>query len=295
MSYDDEQGYGSRDSGSRGDDAYSTLGGTRQTRTRLPEGNPGTLHGRRPARNTRSLVMAVGVVVLLVAAIAFANLGGGDKSDNVDPAVPGSSRADTAEGTAPTAPTGTDPVTGKNGSIASGFAHDEQGAQSAAANYTVVLGSDQMFNSDGRHKITEAVYAPDVAASRQARIDEAYSGTAFLSSIGLNPDGTPPDALTFISRSNPVGAKIERYSGDQATVAVWYSALFGLAGEGSKNPVSEGWYTTTYELEWVNGDWKVTDFAQKDGPVPVGRDQAASPADQMADAVTEFGGFTYAR
>lgn len=191
MSYDDEQGYGSRDSGSRGDDAYSTLGGTRQTRTRLPEGNPGTLHGRRPARNTRSLVMAVGVVVLLVAAIAFANLGGGDKSDNVDPAVPGSSRADTAEGTAPTAPTGTDPVTGKNGSIASGFAHDEQGAQSAAANYTVVLGSDQMFNSDGRHKITEAVYAPDVAASRQARIDEAYSGTAFLSSIGLNPDGTP--------------------------------------------------------------------------------------------------------
>ncbi|MFF7360262.1 hypothetical protein [Streptomyces sp. NPDC008125] len=298
MSYDDEQGYGSRDSGDRGDGAYSTLGGTRQTRTRLPEGNPGTPHGRRPARTSRSLVMAVGVVVLLVAAIAFANLGGDDSasdSPNADPAAPGISRSDTTGGTAPTAPTGTDPVTGKNGTIASGFAHDEQGAQSAAANYTVVLGSDQMFNADGRHKITEAVYAPEVAATRQSSIDEAYSSASFLSSIGLNPDGTSPGSLTFISRSNPVGARVTKYTGDQATVAIWYSALFGLAGEGSKNPVSEGWYTTTYKLEWVGGDWKVADFSQQDGPVPVGRDQAASPADQMADAVKQFGGFTYAR
>lgn len=59
--------------------------------------------------------------------------------------------------------------------------------------------------------------------------------------------------------------------------------------------MSESWYTTTYQLKWINGDWKVTDFTQKDGPVPVGRDQKASTADDMTKAVEEYGGFTYAR
>lgn len=152
-----------------------------------------------------------------------------------------------------------------------------------------------MFDSVRRREITTAVYAPDVAAARQSDLDKVYSGEEFLASIGLNPDGTAPEGLVFISRSNPVGAKVEKFAGDSASVAVWYSALFGLAGEGSKNPVSESWYTNTFELRWINGDWKVTDFTQKDGPVPVGRDQAASPADEMADAVEQFGGFTYAR
>ncbi|MFE6186915.1 hypothetical protein ACFQ6U_21070 [Streptomyces sp. NPDC056465] len=291
MSQGDERGYGGNEPAGHTDDAYSTLGGTRQTRTRLPRGgDEGDGYGRRPARNSRSLIMVVGVVVLLIAAIAFANQGGGgDTSGN------GAEKATDAAGAGPTAATGTKPVQGRNGTIASGFAHDEQGAQSAAANYAVALGSAEMFDKDRRRDIAAAVYAPDVAAARQDDLDKVYSGQDFLTSIGLNPDGTAPEGLIFISRSNPIGAKVEKFVGDTASVAVWYSALFGLAGEGSKNPVSESWYTNTFELRWIDGDWKVTDFTQKDGPVPVGRDQAASPADEMADAVEQFGGFTYAR
>ncbi|MYX14764.1 hypothetical protein GTY67_15355 [Streptomyces sp. SID8374] len=290
MSPGDEHDYRGRDQGGRADDPYSTLGGTRQTRTRLPDGDADLPHGRRPVRNSRSIVTITGVVVLLIAAIAFANRGGG--SD--DNASSGTKNPGTA-GSAPTAATGTKPVQGKNGTIPSGFAHDEQGAQSAAANYSVALVSDGMFDQERRREISEAVYAPDVAAARRDDLDKVYSQESFLTSIGLNPDGKAPEGLTFISRANPVGTKVEKYLGDTATVAVWYSALFGLAGEGSKNPVSESWYTTTYELKWVDGDWRVTDFTQKDGPVPVGRDQAASSAEEMADAVQGFGGFTYAR
>ncbi|MFD6422790.1 hypothetical protein [Streptomyces sp. NPDC060198] len=294
MSYDDEQGYGSRDSGSRGDDAYSTLGGTRQTRTRLPEGNPGAPHGRRPARNTRSLVMAVGVVVLLVAAIAFANLGGSDKGDNVDPALPGSSRADTAEGTAPTAPTGTDPVTGKNGSIASGFAHDEQGAQSAAANYAVALGSAEMFDKAKRDVILDAVIAPSQIDRFRSTLDEAYSAP-FFKNVGLNEDGTTPSGFTFISRTTPIGTKITNSSAEVTIVDVWCTGLIGLAGEGSTKPVVDGWFTITMELSWVDGEWKAVSHSQKDGPAPVSGDTRASSADEIAGAVSGFGGFTYAR
>ena len=122
-----------------------------------------------------------------------------------------------------------------------------------------------------------------------------YSDPAFLGRIGLDAGGKAPKGLTFISRTNPVGTKVDAFSSDRATVSVWHSTLFGLAGEGSKNPVAESWYTNTFELRWVNGDWRVADFKQKDGPAPVGQDQQASTAEEMAAAVSQFGGLTYAR
>ncbi|MEU9015478.1 hypothetical protein AB0D12_38440 [Streptomyces sp. NPDC048479] len=287
MSLGDEQGYGG-ESGGRTEERF---GGSGQTRTRLPGGGETDVYGgaRRPVRSSRSLITVVGVVVLLIAAIAFANQGGGGAED--DPSGGGGKGA----AGAPTAATGVKPVTEKDGGIPSGYAKDEQGAQSAAANYLAALGSDGMYNKARRDQIVSTVYAPEVAAARKGDLDKVYSGEKFLTSIGLNPDGTAPAGMTFITRFNPVGSKVENFNGGTARVSVWYSALFGLAGEGSKNPVSESWYTNIFELQWIDGDWKVTDFTQKDGPVPVGRDQAASGAKEMADAVRQFGGFTYAR
>ncbi|MFE1953764.1 MULTISPECIES: hypothetical protein [Streptomyces] len=263
------------------DDLY---GGTGQTRTRLPEGS-GDVYGgaRRPVRSSsRSLVTVVGVVVLLIAAIAFANRGDGGSSDEGD----GSSGP--RAGAAPTAASGTKPVD-------SGFAHDEQGVQSAAANYAVQLGSADMFDKAKRDRIVDAVYTPAVASARRGDLDKVYSSESFLTGIGLSKDGVAPSGSTFVSRIIPVGTRTTAYKGDTATVSIWYSSLFGLTGEGTQNPVSESWYTNSYKMRWVDGDWKVEDFTQKDGPVPVGRDQRASTADDMAKAVREYGGFTYAR
>ncbi|MFH8471047.1 hypothetical protein [Streptomyces sp. NPDC017991] len=274
--------------GARGEDGG--YGGTGQTRTRLPD-SAGDAYGgaRRGGRSSsRSLVTVVGVVVLLIAAIAFANRGDGSPDSDDDG---GGGKA----GAAPTAPSGEQPVKSKAGGIPTGYAQDDQGAQSAAANYSVALGSTDMFNADRRREIVATVYAPDVAADRQAGLDQAYSSEKFLSNIGLGKDGTAPGGQTFVSRVIPVGTKVKSATSGSASVQVWYTSLFGLSGDGSTNPVSESWYTTTYELKWVDGDWKVTDFQQKDGPVPVGRDQTASTADDMTKAVEEYGGFTYAR
>lgn len=274
---------------SLGDEQHG-YGGTGQTRTRLPEGDP---YGgaRRTARSSsRSLVTVVGVVVLLIAAIAFANRGGDDSATD------GTTAADAAKPeTTATSPTGVAPVRTGAGGIPTGFAHDQQGAQSAAANFSVALGSADMFNTARRHEIVNSVYAPDVAAARQSALDSAYSSEKFLTNIGLTKNGAAPAGQTFVSRVIPVGTKVTASSADSATVEVWYTSLFGLSGQASTNPVTESWYTTTYQLRWVNNDWKVTDFQQKDGPVPVGRDQQASTADDMTKAVEEYGGFTYAR
>ncbi|MER5564379.1 hypothetical protein ABT071_38000 [Streptomyces sp. NPDC002506] len=286
MSFDDEPGHVGGDPG-RGDDRFSTLGGTRQTRTRMPE-TTGDVYGgaRRPQRTSRSLVMVVGVVVLLVAAIAFANRGGDGSATTPDTAKPGA--------TEPTAATGTKPVGGKQGGIASGFAHDEQGAQSAASNYAVALVSADILKPDRRPEIVRQVFAADKATELEANLDKAY-GKDFLSKVGLDSSGNAAAGMTYISRTAPVGTKATAFSPSSATIEVWCTGVFGMAGVGSTNPVTNDWFTLTLQLRWTNGDWKAESFSQKDGPAPVNADRKASTADEIAKAVQEYGGFTYAR
>ena len=50
----------------------------------------------------------------------------------------------------------------------------------------------------------------------------------------------------------------------------------------------------TLKLQWDNG-WKAGSFSQKSGPAPVNSDDTASTADEIAKAVEQYGGFTYAR
>ncbi|MEU6175087.1 hypothetical protein ABZ832_24670 [Streptantibioticus parmotrematis] len=257
-----------------------------QTRTRLPEGDAGTAARRPPRSSSRTLVTVTGVVVLLIAALAFATRGtsGGSTDD--------AAKNPTAT---PTTPTGTHPATTQTSGIPTGYPHTAEGAQSAAANFAVALGSDGMFNTSRRHEIVATVYAPGAVAGQQSQLDSAYSDTTFLTRVGLTAQGAAPSGMTLVSRADPVGSKLDTYANGNAAVEVWYSSLFGLAGNGSTNPVSESWYTDTFQLVWADGDWKVTSYSQKDGPTPVGRDQAASTAKDMTDAIREFGGFTYAR
>ncbi|MBT2364925.1 hypothetical protein J7E88_06205 [Streptomyces sp. ISL-10] len=270
-----------------GDRTNDGFGGSGQTRTRLP-GTPEDVYGgaRRPVRTSRSLIGVVGVVVLLIAAIAFANQGGG--SDDAS--------GDTAKSpeSAPTAATGVRPVKGEAGGIPTGYAQDEQGAQSAAANYAAALGSDGMFNDERRQAIVATVAHESTLATLQSGFDADYSAD-FLAQIGLNADGTAPAGTTFVNRTMPAGTKVQKYAGDTADIDVWCVGLFGLTGEKSTKPVTSGWFTVSVKLQWNGSDWKVLETSQKTGPTPVTGDNPVSGSDEIADAVNGFGGFTYAR
>ncbi|MGI5398048.1 hypothetical protein ACQEVG_01050 [Streptomyces sp. CA-135486] len=284
MSLGDEHGYGG-ESGGRTDDDF---GGTGQTRTRLPGGTDTDGYGgaRRPVRNSRSLITVVGIVVLLIAAIAFANQGGGDDGTSAE--------GDKGAGAAPTAATGVRPVKGEAGGIPSGFARDEQGAQSAAANYAVALGSDGMFNEQRRQNIVKSIADSSTLDKLQSGFDADYS-PAFLAQIGLSADGAAPGGSTFVNRTLPAGTKVKSFSGEAADVDVWCMGLFGLTGEKSTKPVTSGWFTVSVKLKWNGSDWKVLATSQKTGPTPVTGDNPVSGSDEIAGAVKEFGGFTYAR
>ncbi|MFJ9047769.1 hypothetical protein [Streptomyces sp. NPDC102347] len=262
---------------------------TGRTRTRLPEGGGDPYGGaRRSGRSSsRSLVTVVGVVVLLIAAIAFANRGGGD-SDGEEGGGGDSPKA------AATAPSGEKPVSAKEAGVPAGFPHTRQGAESAAANYAVTLVSADILKPDRRAEIVRQVFVTDKQASLEDRFDKAYT-KEFLNSIGLDENGNAAPGETYVSRTMPIGTKVTSYSDTAAAVDVWCSGVFGTAGEKTTNPVTSDWFTMTLQLRWADGDWKVDSFAQKDGPAPVPGDDKASTAEEMATAVQEYGGFTYAR
>ncbi|MFF9770429.1 hypothetical protein ACF1GT_28275 [Streptomyces sp. NPDC014636] len=267
---------------------YSDYAETGQTRTRLPETDPYGGAPRRPNRSSsRSLVTVVGVVVLLIAAIAFANRG--DNSSASDETTKTDKPASSV-----TSASGTRPVDTKSAGVPTGFAHTEQGAQSAASNYAVALGSTGMFNKDSRHLLLQLLYTAEAAVRLQDTMDQAYS-VDFLATMGLDASGNPPKGNTFVSRVIPVGTTLQQYSADRAKVAVWYVGLIGMAGSTSTDPVTSSWKTWTFDLRWSDGDWKIDSETQQDGPAPVPGDDKAATSDEISKAIEEYGGFTYAR
>ncbi|GGS08561.1 hypothetical protein GCM10010269_54680 [Streptomyces humidus] len=259
------------------------------TRLRLPENDPYGDTRRGGRSSSRSLVTVVGVVVLLIAAIAFANRGGGDSGSTST----GGGKA--AEPTATsTKATGTKPVQTKTGGIPSGFAHTQQGAESAAANFAAALGSTGMFHKDSRHDLVDTVYTAATAAKLKTAMDGAYSAD-FLAKMGLDADGNAPAGNTFVSRVVPIGTTAQSYRDSTAKVAVWYLGLIGMSGTTSTDPVTSSWKTWTFDLRWTGGDWKIVRDTQQDGPAPVPGDDPAATSDVISKAIQEYGGFTYAR
>ncbi|KUN37507.1 hypothetical protein AQJ30_17820 [Streptomyces longwoodensis] len=287
MSPGDEHGYG--EPARAGEDGgYVYGGGGGQTRLRVPDNDPygGARRGGRSS--SRSLVTVVGVVVLLIAAIAFANRGGDDAATS-------SGTNSSNPKAAPTAASGAKPVRTKNGAgIPAGFARSQEGAQSAAANYAVVLGSTGMFQPDTRHTIVDAVYTADAASRLRTALDQAYSAD-FLAKMGLDAAGNAPQGSTFVSRVIPAGTTVLAYSDTTAQVSVWYVGLIGMSGQKSTDPVTTSWKTWTFSLRWADGDWKVVTDTQTDGPSPVPGDDKAATSDEISKAIETYGGFTYAR
>ncbi|MEZ0064892.1 hypothetical protein ABIA32_000880 [Streptacidiphilus sp. MAP12-20] len=261
------------------------------TRTRLPAGDQPQGPQAPGLRRLRLLGGVFVVVFLLVVAVAVINRANGGGSGNGGGGTSNDTGNAPAKATA-TAPTGTQPVTTTSNGIAVQYPHTSEGAQSAAANYSVALGSSEMYATASRHAIVATVTEASAIGSLNGRFDASYDAES--TKLGLK-DGHAPTGLTFVSRTIPVGTKVDSFSPLEATVEIWNTSIGGLAGQGSQRPVSEYWYTLTLKLHWSGGDWKVTDFSQVDGPTPIGGTQTVSNYGDMSNAVNQFGGFRYAR
>ncbi|MFC8717367.1 hypothetical protein [Kitasatospora sp. NPDC057198] len=263
------------------------------TRTRLPVAEQTAHVTGRQARPLRTLLTILGIVTLLVVAVSIANR---DKPAAGRAGTGTSGDRATAAAASPdhTAASGQQPVTTTSNGIGTGYPHTDQGAQSAAANYAVALGSADMFRADSRRTVLTTVADPTAVPALQARLDQAFTPET-NAHYGLDAEGRAPKNLTFISRTIPIGTGLANYSDTGTKVEVWCNSLIGMTGKASEVPVTENWYTLGITMRWTGSDWKIIDYSRKAGPAPLPADQQAATSEEITGAVQQFGGFRYAR
>jgi hypothetical protein len=172
-----------------------------------------------------------------------------------------------------------------------GYARSQQGAVAAAANYSSVLSSALILDTARRRAAIDTLAAPEAKAGLQKTFDQAVASLR----KGLGVTGADTDNVQVLMRANPVGWKVDDYRDGTARVAIWVSGVTGsIGGTGPPVPIREGWGTTTVNLRWVKGDWKLVDSTTVDGPLPIADVSPPTPAPELVSKASEFKEFTYA-
>jgi len=171
-----------------------------------------------------------------------------------------------------------------------GYAHSQQGAVAAAANFTRVLSSDLILDTTRRRAAIDALAAPEAKARLQKTFDQAVVSLR----QGLGVTGGADDDTQVLLRATPVGWRVEDYDNGAAKVAIWVTSVGGSIGGKVPVPIREGWGTTTVTLRWAGGDWKQVESTTTDGPVPIADVAPPTAAPELVDKANEFKEFTYA-
>lgn len=138
-------------------------------------------------------------------------------------------------------------------------------------------------------RLRETVNAVAARAFREPLLQSYRQGAALLRDR-LAIDSVPRPV--YFVRTAPVGYRIERYSADAATVAIWN---VGVIGSGASVQPQQAWSTQHVTLRWENGAWKVTGFRSEPGPTPpLGSAEAAAGAGELFETVPTFSGFSRA-
>jgi hypothetical protein len=155
-----------------------------------------------------------------------------------------------------------------SGMAAGGFGRDEGGAVAAALAYSA---ASQRWLYLGEREVAEAVAQISAPRSVDDLVAEVVEATGTAQVELAKSDGP---VWWWV---DPLAWRVEAYSDARASVAVW--AVTVLSAQGVAVPQSE-WMTVTVDLEWVEGDWRVTAIGDRPGPTPI-----ASPRDEPWDAV----------
>jgi hypothetical protein len=79
----------------------------------------------------------------------------------------------------------------------------------------------------------------------------------------LGADTVPKPVIVL--RSFPAGYRVEQFTPDEATIAIWY---VGIVASGATLQPQQSWRTQRVALVWEDGAWKVSSFESSPGPTP---------------------------
>ena len=129
-----------------------------------------------------------------------------------------------------------------------------------------------------------AVVARISSVASRARLIEAFNQASAQTRAKLGADTVPQPVIVL--RSVPVGYRIERFTADEATVAVWY---VGIVGSGATVQPQQSWRTQIVTLLWEDGAWKVSSFESSPGPTPpLSTAEGAQPPGELFAIIPRF-------
>ena len=216
-----------------------------------------------------------GFLVGVLVALSLGPGGGTSTSEGVDPPSP---VAGSAPDTGPRAVEAGVPV---------GYARTPAGAAAAATAYlTVAAESLLLMEASARDAAVRRMLVPNASAETVASV---VGDRAVLERLrrSASPSGKPRAVL----RNLPVAYRVDAISGARARVSVWAAAVWSITGVGGPG---EAWTTTSMELEWVDGDWRLWSLSSKDGPTPSTTSGPVAGTDELITALAGFSSYRYA-
>jgi len=175
-------------------------------------------------------------------------------------------------------------ATGKAAGVPVGYPQSKEGVAAAAANFEIARSSrSYITDKPYRDQLIGQIMAPESVANQISRDDQATA--QLIAGFGLQG----PKASGLLLRSACLGTRVSSFSDQVASVDVWMTSVAGVPTEKAKLPVSARWTTYTYNLQWRDGDWKVTSIASVDGPTPLQSDGSSpSSMETFRTAEEEF-------
>ena len=137
-----------------------------------------------------------------------------------------------------------------------------------------------LMDPAARDAAVRRMLVPDASAETVASV---VGNPALLERIraAASSSGTPRAVL----RNVPVAYRVDAFSPQRARVSVWAAAVWSIAGVGGP---SEAWTTTTLELEWVDGDWRLWSLSSEDGPTPATTSGPVAGTEELIAALAGF-------
>lgn len=220
-------------------------------------------YGPRRAVSLRRLVV-VGMLSLVTGVALATQLSGG----SAESASPRASAAPVP------AEQGTGPTNVTDG-IPSGFSHTPEGAIAAAAAYVTtgqpLLDLDPLAAERAMRRMAASASAEPFAADNMRQLKntrEALTG------------GSGP----IVYRQAVVAHRLEAFDAARARVAIWNVGVLTRAGVA---PPQAAWATSTFDLVWERGDWRIWAETVVPGPAPILNDSTAPATTEQFDAALE--------
>lgn len=167
---------------------------------------------------------------------------------------------------------------GSRAGIPFGFARSEAGARAAAVSY--VLTGQSLIDMPPT-RVADAVRMMAAVPSADRQVDDANQELGQLRDVLA--DGSGP--IRYLQ--SVFATRIDAFSPNRARVSVWSVGV--LSRSGAAQPQA-GWTTSTFELVWERGDWKVWSENIAAGPTPSLNAGAAPASSRELDRA--LSGFT---